>query len=174
MTTARWELTPYSSFGVSGPYPSLNKSSIDRSPIAQRRVISRTGLAGIAQPLINRPIGMRLQGLHSDFGVEDEKLDWLHRKGYGQVPAYLQRVQRVVKSEMELTLPPISSPRSPRQSPRSGMGSPRPYCTAYGLVEPFATKFAGGMIKPVGGELTPRPQLFGRSGHHPSSLAVPE
>ena len=94
--------------------------------------------------LAGYPIGMNLSRVHSDFGVEDERKDWLHKPNYGQVPHYLKRVQRQVELEASSPrLPPLNHPSSPR--------SPRAYCTAYGLREGWTQPFAGGMVKPPSG-----------------------
>ena len=151
----------YTSFGRDGPYPQLNKSPIDRSPLAARCVVTKSGLIARPDHVPGYPIGMRLQDLRSDFGVEDERKDWLHKPNYGQVPPYLAKVNKVRRAEEESM---VSSPRmvaheTPRRpggftieastssSPR-GQRSPRAYCSTFGLPEQFSVKFAGGIVKP--------------------------
>ena len=98
----------YTSFGRDGPYPQLNKSPIDRSPLAARCVVTKSGLIARPDHVPGYPIGMRLQDLRSDFGVEDERKDWLHKPNYGQVPPYLAKVNKVRRAEEESM---VSSPR---------------------------------------------------------------
>ena len=154
----------YTSFGIDGPYPKLNKRDghLDRSPLACRSVVTVSGLIAKPDEVPGYPIGMKLSRVQSDFGVEDERKDWLHKPNYGQIPAYLKRVQRQQMLEGEVPsprLPPIGG-----HSPRS----PRAYCTAYGIPEAFSQRFAGGMVKPPPGYST-RP--FGSTASATTSLA---
>jgi len=154
-----WQAS-YSSFGGQGPYPLLNRSPIDRGPLAARSIVTRTGLVARPTAVASYPIGMRLQQVHSDFGVEDESKDWLHKPLYGRVPPYLARMKATVAAEHQQQLPlqgsssrvlsprhlpPLGSPRAPHlsgstvstsSSPRL-VQSPRAYPTAYGLSEAF-------------------------------------
>ena len=60
----------YSSFSLEGPYPKLNRDSTDRSPLKSRCVVSKTGLVGLPDRVPAYPIGMCLNRVPSDFGVE--------------------------------------------------------------------------------------------------------
>ena len=139
----------YTSFGIDGPYPKLNKRDghLDRGPLAARCVVTVSGLIAKPDDVPGYPIGMKLSRVQSDFGVEDERKDWLHKPNYGQVPAYLKRVQRQQMLEAEM-----SSPRLPSASTQPS--SPRAYCTAYKIPEAFSQRFAGGMVKPPAGYST--------------------
>jgi hypothetical protein len=150
----------YTSFGRAGPYPKINRTNPDRSPISPGCRVTKTnsGLHAFPQHLPSYPIGSRIQDLRSDFGVEDESLDWLHKAHYGRVPPYLQKVKSVIEEERAQTaLPPVTSLHgSSMGSIMSARGrlSPRGYPTAYGIPESFTVAFAGGMVKPPA---TPRP-----------------